>query len=181
MNSVTLNGINIVNRGEITAKNTIFANGTGYTADTYGNNFGGSIYSPYESDYYGYGSSYSVDLINCTFINNTAKKGEAMYGGSAVNCTFINNTYEDVDVTKFDTFISADDVSIAYKDPTGELVATIRNADGNALGVNLNVNFNGENYTIKADSNGKISLPIGVLQGQHLDGRHPSEQGEGAG
>ncbi|WP_405290290.1 C1 family peptidase [Methanobrevibacter sp.] len=96
LNSVTLNGINIVNRGDIIAKNTIFANGKGYTADSYGNNFGGAIYSPYESDYYGYGSSYSLELTNCTFINNTAEYGGAIYMDFGIlsieDSTFINNT-----------------------------------------------------------------------------------------
>ena len=96
LNSVTLNGINIVNRGDIIAKNTIFANGKGYTADTYGNNFGGAIYSPYESDYYGYGSSYTLELTNCTFINNTAEYGGAIYMDFGIlsieDSTFINNT-----------------------------------------------------------------------------------------
>ena len=95
LNHVTLSGINIVNRGDITAQNTIFMYGKGYTVDSYGNNFGGAIYSPYESDYYGYGSSYSVDLTNCTFINNTAEYGGAIYmeGGylSISDSTFINN------------------------------------------------------------------------------------------
>ena len=96
LTGVTLNGINILNKGDITAQNTIFANGKGYTADSYGNNFGGSIYTPYESDYYGYGSSYSLDLTNCTFINNTAEYGGAIYmeGGylTVTDSTFINNT-----------------------------------------------------------------------------------------
>ncbi len=96
LNGVTLNGINIVNRGDLKAQNTIFANGKGYTADSYGNNFGGAIYSPYESDYYGYGSSYTVDLTNCTFINNTAEYGGAIYMDfgylTIADSTFINNT-----------------------------------------------------------------------------------------
>lgn len=96
INGVTLNGINIVNKGQIIAQNTIFANGHGYTADSYENNFGGAIYSPYESDYYGYGSSYSIELNNCTFINNTAEYGGAIYMDTGfltvVNSTFINNT-----------------------------------------------------------------------------------------
>ena len=96
LNSVTLSGINILNKGQITAKDTIFANGKGYTADSYGNNFGGAIYAPYETDYYGYGTSYSIDLTNCTFVNNSAEYGGAIYmeGGylNVVDSTFINNT-----------------------------------------------------------------------------------------
>ena len=94
--NVTLSGITILDKGTVTAYNTIFANGKGYTADTYGNNFGGAIYAPYESDYYGYGSSYTIDLTNCTFINNTAEYGGAIFMDSGYltirDSTFINNS-----------------------------------------------------------------------------------------
>ena len=91
LTNVTLTGINILNNGELSATNTIFRNGKGYTADTYGNNFGGAIYSPYNE----YATCY-VDLINCTFINNTAEYGGAIYMDYGVltidNSYFINNT-----------------------------------------------------------------------------------------
>ena len=93
---VTLNGITIVNYGQILAKNTIFENGKGYTADSYGNNFGGAIYTPYQTDYYGYASECSVNLNNCTFINNTAEYGGALYMDygylTVTGSSFINNT-----------------------------------------------------------------------------------------
>ena len=66
-------------------------------------------------------------------------------------------------VNKADTIISAPDVSLAYKDPNGELVATITDNNGNPLSVDLNVDFNGETYTVKSDSDGQISIPIGVM------------------
>jgi antitoxin component YwqK of YwqJK toxin-antitoxin module len=66
-----------------------------------------------------------------------------------------------VTVTKSDTVISAPDVKVAYKDPNGEVVATITNEHGKPLVVNLNIEFNGETYNVRTDSNGQASIPIG--------------------
>jgi|GEM_PF-1004686 len=68
-----------------------------------------------------------------------------------------------VTVTKAATSISADDVNIAYKDPKGEIVATIISEHGKGLAVNLNVEFNGKNYTVRTDSNGQAVIPVGNL------------------
>ncbi|WP_407454798.1 hypothetical protein, partial [Methanobrevibacter sp.] len=67
-------------------------------------------------------------------------------------------------VTKSGTVISAGDVSVAYKDPNGELVATIVNEHGKSLVVNLNVELNGKTYTVKTDSNGQASLSLDTLK-----------------
>ena len=89
--NVTLSGITIYNTGELTATNTIFRDGKGYTADDYDNNFGGAIYTPYDSY-----SVYELYLTNCTFINNTAEYGGAVYMDSGIisiqGSYFINNT-----------------------------------------------------------------------------------------
>jgi len=69
-----------------------------------------------------------------------------------------------VKVSKADTVISAPDVNIAYNNPSAELVATIVNEHGKPLVVNLNINFNGENYTVKTDSDGRASIAIGTLK-----------------
>ena len=91
LKNVTLYNLTVNNNYKITATNTIFAEGTGVTADTYGNNFGGAIYTPYNMYY-----TTSVDLTNCTFINNHAEYGGAIYIDtgylSATDCKFINNT-----------------------------------------------------------------------------------------
>ena len=36
-------------------------------------------------------SNSSSIAVNCSFMGNTARKGGAIYGGSAVNCSFVNN------------------------------------------------------------------------------------------
>ena len=71
------------------------------------------------------------------------------------------NATAKITVTKSDTVISAPDVKVAYKDPSGEVVATIVNEHGKPLVVNLNIEFNGETYNVRTDSNGQASIPIG--------------------
>ena len=68
-----------------------------------------------------------------------------------------------VNVTKAATVISALDVSVAYNDPSGELVATIVNEHGTSIVANLNINLNGETYTAKTDSKGKLSVSTADL------------------
>jgi antitoxin component YwqK of YwqJK toxin-antitoxin module len=68
-----------------------------------------------------------------------------------------------VTVTKSGTVITASDVKVVYKDPKGELVATIVNENGKPLVVSLNINLNGEDYAVRTDSNGQASIPIGNL------------------
>ena len=90
-----------------------------------------------------------------TYTATISYKGSSNYKAS--------NTTVKVTVTKADTIISAPDVSVAYKDPSGELVAVITNEQGKPLAVNLNVNFNGVDYTVRTDSNGQASIPIDTL------------------
>ncbi len=90
LQNVTLCNLAINNNYRVTATNTIFIGGQGVTADSYGNNFGGAIYTPYNQYY-----STSVDLTNCTFLNNNAEYGGAIYIDTSTlyvrGCTFINN------------------------------------------------------------------------------------------
>ena len=72
-------------------------------------------------------------------------------------------TTAQVSVRQSATTISAPDVSVAYKDPNAALVATITNENGKALGVSLNVNLNGKDYTLWTGSDGTISLPVDTL------------------
>ena len=90
-----------------------------------------------------------------TYVATISYAGNEIYASS--------NTTANIVVTKAGTVISAPDVSVAYKDPNGELVATITNEHGKALVVNLNVNFNGVDYVVRTDSNGQASIPIGNL------------------
>ena len=81
-------------------------------------------------------------------------------GNSKLNSA---NTTLNIVVCKVRVVISAPDVTVVYGDPNGELVATITDADGNPLSVNLTVNFNKETYNVTSDSEGKVSIPIGVI------------------
>ena len=86
--NITFLNAPILNKGNINAENVVF-NGN-YSADStkFSTNYGGAIYSSETSS--------KSNFINCTFINNHAKYGGALYvaGGEleVVNCNFINNT-----------------------------------------------------------------------------------------
>ncbi len=91
LKNVTLYNLTINNNYKLTATNTIFNGGNGVTADTYKNNYGGAIYTPYNQYY-----TTSVNVTNCTFINNHAEYGGAIYmdGGYlyVTDCVFSNNS-----------------------------------------------------------------------------------------
>ena len=75
-NGFTINGANALRifkiyNGDVVIKNLNFING--YSID-----YGGAIYGP-------------ATVINCTFVNNTANFGGALYKVTAINCTFIQN------------------------------------------------------------------------------------------
>ena len=88
LKNVTICNLNIFNQGDLIASNTIFANSSAIGTGKYGNSFGGAIYCVNE-----YHNAY---LTNCTFINNFAGCGGAIYlnGGilEITDCVFINNT-----------------------------------------------------------------------------------------
>lgn len=91
LTNVTLTDFTIINKGTLTADNTIFSYGWAYSQDKYGNSFGGAIYTPYDSS-----KLFKVAINNCTFINNYAEYGGAIFmdGGQLdiENSQFINNT-----------------------------------------------------------------------------------------
>lgn len=96
--NVTLVDVTIVNYGNLNATNINFKDSIAYIKNTESTNlvnsasnaFGGAIYCP---DYQ-YRDA-NVNLDNCTFINNTAEYGGAiyMYGGSLIvkNSIFLDN------------------------------------------------------------------------------------------
>jgi predicted outer membrane repeat protein len=89
--NVTLLDFNIINKGTLTCENSIFSYGYGFGQDKYGNSFGGAIYTPYLES-----KKVKVTITNCTFENNYAEYGGAIYmdGGelNIVDSRFINNT-----------------------------------------------------------------------------------------
>ena len=91
LTNLTISDATIMNYVTLNATNTIFAHASNSNRDSYGNNFGGAINCPY------YSSSYTptVNIKNCTFLDNYAEYGGAIYmdGGSLdiIDTMFINN------------------------------------------------------------------------------------------
>ena len=61
LTNVTLTDISITNHGSVNATNTIFNYGYGSKADSYGNNYGGAIYTSNAN------ANSKVTISNCTF------------------------------------------------------------------------------------------------------------------
>ena len=88
LKNVTFINTPIVSQGDLYASNTIFKNSIALSSDNYGNSYGGAIYCKLNNR--------ETYLSNCTFINNTARFGGAIYlSGGYLNiygCRFINTT-----------------------------------------------------------------------------------------
>lgn len=84
LTNLTVCNLNILNQGNLVAENVIFTNSSSAKSGSYG----GAIYYV--------GSYRSACLINCTFTNNHADYGGAIYlnGGTLEisDCSFVNNT-----------------------------------------------------------------------------------------
>lgn len=76
LTNVTLIDFSITNHGNVDAENTIFDCGYGSKADSYGNNYGGAIYTDNEN------ANAKVTLTNCTFTDCFAIYGGAIYMGA---------------------------------------------------------------------------------------------------
>ena len=89
VNNVTFIGASITNHAIFNATNSVFIDAYGSKPDSYGNNYGGAIYT------YDENPSASVNVNNCTFRDNYAVYGGAIYMGAGVlqinDCLFYNN------------------------------------------------------------------------------------------
>lgn len=87
LSDITFVNVPIFNQGNLNAVNCIFENTTGYNYLGKNLSHGGAIYSV--------SSSYSTHLTNCSFINNSAYCGGAIFVKGAIlevsGCSFINN------------------------------------------------------------------------------------------
>lgn len=99
LKDLTLNHATVKNLGTVSATNVIFKNGVAVDDTSYGydNAYGGAIYNYISTDYYGYVTNVPKNtLYNCTFLNNSAMYGGAIYLPygelSLSNCKFINNS-----------------------------------------------------------------------------------------
>ena len=88
LRDVTLNNFSIINNGDLKASNTIFSNSVSSKVDSTYDTFGSSIST--------IGKNHQVIIKNCTFINNYAQYGGAIYqrGGNLEisDSAFINST-----------------------------------------------------------------------------------------
>lgn len=89
VNNVTFIGASITNHASFNATNSVFIDAYGSKPDMYGNNYGGAIYT------YNQNINASVNVDNCTFRDNYAVYGGAIYMGAGVlqmnDCLFYNN------------------------------------------------------------------------------------------
>lgn len=99
LKDLTLNHATVKNFGTVSATNVIFKNGVAVDDTGYGYNnaYGGAIYNYVNTDYSGYVTNTPKNtLYNCTFLNNSAMYGGAIYlpyGELSIsNCKFINNS-----------------------------------------------------------------------------------------
>ena len=99
LKDLTLDHATVKNLGTVSATDVIFKNGVAVDDTSYGydNAYGGAIYNYVSTDYYGYVTNVPKNtLYNCTFLNNSAMYGGAIYLPygelSLSNCKFINNS-----------------------------------------------------------------------------------------
>lgn len=87
MKDLSIVGANFRNIENFTAENVVFKNGNGLMVGEFPKSFAGSIYSAY--------STCHVSLKNCSFVENNAEYGGAIYiGGGYIDiqdCLFLNN------------------------------------------------------------------------------------------
>ena len=193
LENLTLTDVSVVNYGTLKATNVIFRDSIGYEANSAAtnlvnsasNSFGGAIYS-----YYDYYSTPSVYIDNCTFINNTAEYGGAiyMYGGvldikrsyfynnyaynygGAIACEY--NSKANIEKTKFVNCTSINDAGGAIYLKSSKLIAdniTIENSTGTfgsaitSLDTTLTVNLLNASNNIAKYEGGAIYQFYGTL------------------
>ena len=103
-------------------------------------------------------------IYNLTSGNYTATisyEGNSKYDSSSTNVSVV--------VTEEDICIFVEDTNVVYKDVSGELVATLTNANGEVIiGADVDVDIDGVDYSVKSDSNGQIKFSTSSLNpGKH--------------
>lgn len=88
LKNITICNLNIVNQGNLIATNIIFTNSTAGNTGDYQDSYGGAVNCAYTSS--------NAYLNNCTFSNNNAGYGGAIYLNGGIleisECVFLNNT-----------------------------------------------------------------------------------------
>ena len=164
LKDLTLDHVTVKNFGTLTATNVIFKNGVAGDSSNsdYNNAYGGAIYNDV-SDYSYYYYTPINKLSNCTFMNNSAMYGGAIYlpSGSLTisNCNFVNNSAH-----WFGGAIAAEGgTSISITDTTFEDCRSIDDAGGaiytvstdlevkNSIFDNCSANFGGAICSLNSD------------------------------
>ncbi len=187
--NMTIEGAPIANKGMLEAYNVIFKNSNGVDVHKslgYNNIPGGAIYSP-GSDYLYYDMKTFLRLDNCSFYNNHAVYGGAIYHNNGTTimrgCKFYNNTAD-----LYGGVIASDDGNItitdcifdgygASGDAGGAIYAKVTDIDiknskfsngyadyGGAI-CNLNSNFNVDNCNFTNHSSKYDGGAIYVMYG----------------
>ena len=65
---------------------------------------------------------------------------------------------------KLVSMVSAEDVTVRCGDANGKLIATLTNAEDVPLSANIVISLNGENYSLKTNSNGQASVSTADLK-----------------
>ena len=131
LQNLTLNRTEIYNLGKLNASNVIFTNGNGQRVSI-SDSYGGAIYSN--------GMSYSVYLKNCSFFNNYADIGGAIYsnGGNVeiINCSFFNN-YADIGGAICTYMNNPEVIDCVFIDNSAEMGGALTFLNGSAKVTNL--------------------------------------------
>ena len=140
LTNITVSNLNIINQGNLFAENVIFINSTANGEDSQG----GAIYCSRES--------YNVYVTNCSFINNYADFGGAIYLNGGIldiyDCIFVNNT-----ASHYGGAIACDSSSDSYSKVTVEKSRFINDFSLSDAGGALYLyssNFKGEDLIISS-------------------------------
>ncbi|MBR6025087.1 MAG: Ig-like domain repeat protein [Methanobrevibacter sp.] len=101
ISSITLNNLEIINHKDFTAVHVIFENNPGSYKGSYGNVFGGAVYS----------NAGNVLIDSSTFRNNNATYGGAIYATNT-NLRIINSHFENNYAYKYGGAIASEDNSV---------------------------------------------------------------------
>jgi predicted outer membrane repeat protein len=137
ISNITLNGIPIYNNNKFIANNVVFENDDGSYRGSYGNVFGGAIYSTYANTL----------IYSSTFKDNNATYGGAIYSVNS-NLTVIDSVFENNYAYKYGGAIACEkDSSLNIINSTFTNCYTITNAGGAIYSKNSKLNVEESNFT----------------------------------
>ncbi len=139
--NVTFIGSSITNYNQFTAVNTVFIDGFGSKADSYTNNYGGAIYTAPDND------NALVSVDNCTFKNNYAQYGGAIYMGSGV-LQVTDSLFYDNYAYNYGGSIACDYISNVTVKKSKFYNSVSQNDAGGSIYIRQSSKFSGEDITI---------------------------------